>query len=118
MSMSNEEFEANKKVQSLKCDVDEADNLISQGSLSIVNSLRLQQLIASVNSSVKSRGFLKSMGADQGHVIRVSYESGILRDLRDELAKREAAEASQKSLQQAARLKDIKLPANATWAKK
>jgi hypothetical protein len=118
MSMSEDEFQANLTVQSLKPEVYEAENQINAATLSSLTGVRLQQLIDAVDKSIRKRKALKSMGSDVGHLQRITREESFLSSLRQEAAARDQAEWARKSAAQAAALKAVKLPAASTWGQK
>jgi hypothetical protein len=118
MSMSGDEYAANLAVQNLKPDVDEAEKHIDAGTLNTLSGKRLQELIDSVDKSIRKRNSLKSMGLDERHLYRVGVEQNFLDSLRKEAAARKDAAWKLENERQAASLKDVKLPANSTWGKK
>ena len=100
--MTTEEFNANKKVQALKDDVDAAEAAIRTG-LSKLTSGRLHTLISSVKTSITKRESLRSLGTCEGHAQRILNEQGIHEALiaethrRTQLAAAERAENYRKS---------------------
>ncbi len=110
--MSSGEFNANKKVQGFKDDVDAAERAIDTKFVGI-SDRRLRDLVDAVNRSIGKRTSLNSLGTDARHPPRILKEQGFLARLRAEQDRRSSEEDEAREARNSAG--GGALPGNSNW---
>lgn len=118
MAMSNDEFNANLRVQQLKPQVDEAERRINANNLGTLGDKELATLSADVGESIKKRTYLQSLGSHGGHLTRIGIESGFLQALNQEVVTRKQVAANAARANANAQMQSMpNVLANSSWGK-